>query len=140
MVKKYKRSGSETIEFTFCREEEVGGETVENEFEAEASVSFGSPGKTYGPPEDCYPAEGDEVEITGIWDLTYVPATVEGKKGKYVRGRQRPDLEALLDTDRGFRDSLQEQAVSAADDSSRGRYDSYIDDCIDDARDREMDL
>lgn len=34
------------------------------ECEADVNVAYypGSPGKTYGPPEDCYPPEGDDID------------------------------------------------------------------------------
>lgn len=36
------------------------------EFEVEFDASRYVPAKTYGPPENCYPAEGGEVDIISI--------------------------------------------------------------------------
>lgn len=36
------------------------------EFEVEFEASRYKPAKTYGPPENCYPAEGGEVEIETV--------------------------------------------------------------------------
>lgn len=32
----------------------------------EAAISPGSPGKFYGPPEDCYPSDPGEIEVDSI--------------------------------------------------------------------------
>ena len=36
---------------------------IEIELDVKGTVHFGSPGKTWGSPENCYPAEPDEVFI-----------------------------------------------------------------------------
>lgn len=42
----------------------------ETEVEFEVAVnSWGCAAQTYGPPENCYPAEGMEVEIIDAWLL-----------------------------------------------------------------------
>jgi hypothetical protein len=42
----------------------------ETEIEVEIKVhSWGCAAQTYGPPENCYPAEGAEVEIIDAWLL-----------------------------------------------------------------------
>lgn len=42
----------------------------ETEIEFEVAVySWGCAAQTYGPPENCYPAEGAEVEIIDAWLL-----------------------------------------------------------------------
>ena len=46
----------------FCVERNEG----EIELEIVGSYSPGSPGRTYGLPENCYPPEPDEVEIEEI--------------------------------------------------------------------------
>ena len=43
---------------------EIEGEEVV--LEVEASVSKIIPAKLYGPPEDCYPAEGGEIEVQSV--------------------------------------------------------------------------
>lgn len=42
-----------------------GGET-ETCYDIECEVTPYDPGRTYGPPENCYPPEGGEVEILSI--------------------------------------------------------------------------
>lgn len=42
----------------------------ETEIEVEYTATPFIPAQTYGLPEDCYPAEGGEVEISRAW---YVP-------------------------------------------------------------------
>ena len=53
------------------------------EFEAAVDIkvlSYGCPAQTYGPPENCYPAEGPEWEVEG----TYVDAEERNEEGKLV--------------------------------------------------------
>ena len=38
----------------------------DGEYTVEAYVSPYDPGRTWGPPENCYPPEGGEVEITSV--------------------------------------------------------------------------
>lgn len=76
------RRGGGNYSVTFYREEcathlaDLSGcddscELTEKEYEVSGGVSAFVPAKTYGRPEDCYPAEGGEVE-----DIT---VTLEGK-------------------------------------------------------------
>jgi len=48
---------ADTITFTYYFGED-------NKLEITASVGPYDPGRSHGPPEDCYPPEGGEVEIT----------------------------------------------------------------------------
>ena len=41
----------------------------ETEVQVEYTISAFVPAQTYGPAENCYPAEGGEVEITDCWLL-----------------------------------------------------------------------
>jgi DnaJ-class molecular chaperone len=98
--------------FTMSFEVERGSGTVE--YECEFVASPGSPGKTYGPPEDCYPAEPPEVESKSVYFtfkkacpgckgtgiVTAEPRIVctkcRGTKRITVR-EERPELEDLVD-------------------------------------------
>lgn len=42
---------------------------AEIDIEVEYAFDRGSPGKTYGPPEQCYPPEASELEIERAWVL-----------------------------------------------------------------------
>jgi len=50
--------------------------TEEREFKVSASISGGHPGRYYGAPEDCYPAEDPEMEdLEGVWVETGLAMT-----------------------------------------------------------------
>jgi hypothetical protein len=55
---------------------ERGSETYEIEFEYSVG-SWGCAAQTYGPPENCYPAEGMEIELGEAWMAA--PAWAIGK-------------------------------------------------------------
>lgn len=57
------RNRNTKIDFTI--ELEYGKQTVE--YEVHAEVSPYDPGRTYGPPEDCYPPEGNDVEVKEVY-------------------------------------------------------------------------
>jgi len=42
---------------------------TEEEVVCEFDFSPGDPGRTYGPPEKCYPPEPDELDITEVQNL-----------------------------------------------------------------------
>ena len=54
--------GTLEIEYTFGPED---GSDPQRKFVIDVpyTVTFGHPGKMYGPPENCYPPEGDDVEF-----------------------------------------------------------------------------
>lgn len=51
--------------FTFPLELERGSKTVE--YEVRCEVTPYDPGRTSGPPESCYPPEGNEVEVKEVY-------------------------------------------------------------------------
>jgi hypothetical protein len=65
---------------------EIGWQDPETEAEYRIvlSVTPGHPGRTYGPPEKCFPPEGPEVEVLSVR---------EDRPG----GAERPDLVARVD-------------------------------------------
>jgi hypothetical protein len=46
---------------------EIGGRQIE--IEVTYDYTPGTPGKTYGPPEKCYPPEPDDVDIISVKNL-----------------------------------------------------------------------
>lgn len=80
---------------------------AETEVDAEISYSFtpGHPAKLYGPPEDCYPAEGPEVEVD---EVTVI---IDGKR------HALPDWQVRLIE----RDMLDELAEDATDSDADAR-------------------
>jgi hypothetical protein len=88
----------------------------------EYSYAPGSPGKTYGPPEDCYPPEGAEVEVLKVYlsdDKT--EADISGSLSK----------ETI--------EYLSERCVSEGEEADRGAYESAMEDRADAQREQEWD-
>ena len=53
------------------------------EFDAAVDIkvtSYGCPAQTYGPPENCYPAEGPEWEVEAV----YIDVPEKNSEGKLV--------------------------------------------------------
>ncbi len=50
------------VNFTYEYEDPTNEDSEAVELRVEATVSDCDTGRTYGPPEDCYPPEGGEVE------------------------------------------------------------------------------
>lgn len=74
----------------------------------------GCPAKTYGPPEDCYPAEPMEYEIT----LTGVAFDTPEEKNKYLelpKWLHDIILEWLYDSDR-VHEQIKEDGENSCDD------------------------
>ncbi len=68
-----------TLPWTF---EELGkGRNKSLEVVFECYVSAGSPGRTWGPPEDCYPPEPAEIEFADVTIIEFM-----GNEGKIAVG------------------------------------------------------
>jgi hypothetical protein len=77
---------------------------TEEDLLVRAEVLPGNEGRTYGPPEKCFPPEAPEVfEFEVYEDL-----------GKGKRGRRRTDVEGWLACHRPARELLEEQLVIEA--------------------------
>lgn len=48
-------------------------------------TSYGCDAQTYGPPENCYPAEPPEWEINSIELYLYVPLTAEEHRKRIIK-------------------------------------------------------
>lgn len=61
----------------------------ETEVRVEYRYYPGSPGKTYGPPENCYPSESDDADIEAVY-RTGDPSKTD--IGKQLTEKQMEDL------------------------------------------------
>lgn len=93
----------------------------DNEYIVEANVSAVVPAKLSGPPEDCYPAEGGEVEDHEVWEVN-----AKGDKGNsldYDEFLKRPGIKS---------DDIDERLYEAAADCDCDDDYDDRDDCRDD--------
>jgi hypothetical protein len=97
----------------------VGWTHEDEDYNVECSVTPGDPGRTYGPPERCYPPESPEVDLLMVYDED---------------GRERPDLIALVEADL---DRIEEQAIEDAEDSHVAAYEDACERRAEERRERE---
>jgi hypothetical protein len=98
--------------------------TLELELEIRADVSRYIPAKTCGPPENCYPAEGGEVDITSIKLLN-----PDMNDRSYLRQSLEKLIQELIEDNIKLREPIEEELFTA---SKAARM------CIDDTVDREI--
>lgn len=99
---------------------ELGGDEVE--VTVKYNFSHGAPGKTYGLPENCYPAEGPEVEI----EVVYL---IDDKSKADVLPKLTPDeVERLEDI-----------ICGAEEEADHDAYERAMENAADAAREREWD-
>lgn len=115
MAKRNRRSGS-----SFETEVEVDGNPVE--VTVVYSYSPGSPGKTYGPPENCYPPEGPDVDIESIF------LTDDKTETDISEKLSKKQMESLI-----------EQCCEAGEEAEHDAYEAAMEDKADAAREREWD-
>lgn len=78
-------------------------------FEAEVDYTPGTPGRYYGPPENCYPDEPSETEITAL--------TVDGNDAMFLL-----DSSLRMDIEQAAEIAADEAFASAADEAEISRY------------------
>jgi hypothetical protein len=95
---------------------------VEVEVTVKYNFSHGAPGKTDGLPENCYPAEGPEVEI----EVVYL---IDDKAKTDVLPKLAPDVV----------ERLEEIICDSEEDAYNDAYERAMEDAADAAREREWD-
>lgn len=92
--------------------------------EVEVTVVYnwtpGSPGRTYGPPEDCYPPEGPEVDIEGIF---------------LTEDKTKTDISAKLSKE--TMESLVEYCAEQGEEHAYDAYEAAMEDKADADRERD---
>jgi len=95
---------------------EIGWTYNDLDYRVTAKVSGGSPGRTYGPPENCYPPEDPEVEIDEV-------------RGDWYGSPAFPELEGVAERDDSLLDEIIMQAsedeVADAYDAAESREEAY---------------
>lgn len=91
------------------------------EYRVVARYSPGLPGKTFGPPEDCYPPEQSEVECLEVFEIDPVGRT-----------QKRIDMGAFLESLTKEQDAeLQEHLLFGAEDFGTDQESAAADDAYD---------
>lgn len=96
---------------------------VETCYDINCEVTPYDPGRTYGPPEKCYPPEGGEVEIESVCkDGVEIPYEDWEKIGLYSAEARRIEDAALEKADK-----LAEESEGRAEDAYDAKRDSSLD-------------
>jgi hypothetical protein len=99
---------------------EIGDDEVE--VTVEYGYSPGTPGKTYGPPENCYPAEGPDVDVVTVYRTD---------------DKTKTDIMPLLSPE--VIERLSEGACENGEESEQDRYEEAMERKGEEAREREWD-
>lgn len=113
-----KKSSTVTVYFyeeDFDLEKEI-------EYEVEASFYPGSPGKTWGPPEKCYPPEAADIDIISVYNCTLNRDEPEMVKRFNETGELNEEIETKA---REMEEAAYEEAMEA-------KYDRERDDRLED--------
>lgn len=99
-------------------------ELDENEVEVTVVYNWspGSPGKTYGPPEDCYPPEGPEVEVEAVF-----------------RSDDKTETDISSKLSKETMQHLEDQCAEAGEEAANDAYEAAMEDKAEAARKREWD-
>ena len=97
--------------------------TTEESYRVTLSCTPGSPGRSYGDPGDCYPAEGPEFEV------------IEVREDR-VGGQLRPELIPVVEAELSGR--WGDEVAEVAEYDARDRRVAYDEDRADAAREERM--
>jgi hypothetical protein len=103
---------------------------LELDFNIEADMSLYDPGNTCGPPENCYPPEGGEIDITGIEliDKRYI-----GKEAtlfqitKEFKDMLEKSFMDLINSNDKLREKIEEELFKYSGNNSHYHFDNYPD-------------
>ena len=92
------------------------------DFEAEIVVAWvlhpGDPGRYSGRPEDCYPAEPDEVEVlSAVWEVNDCPVELTGEEEESLLDRGGIEDEPDYDYEPNYDYAAEEEAIRRAEDA-----------------------
>lgn len=112
-----------TIEDTYVKSDDNPLWGLELTFTIEADVSKYNPGRTYGPPELCYPPEGGEVDITGV-RLTDVRYQSGEMTDELKRMFEKACMRLINENDK-LREKIEEELFEQATNDSYRDFDDY---------------
>ena len=94
------------------------------EFECGLDVSPIIPGRFSGPPEDCYPDEGGDVDFTGAWLIE--PSGSNWKRCRDATAEELKLLEPLAIDAVDLAEVINDEADAAAEAKAEARLDAIL--------------